>query len=65
LSESQTKDEKEEKGEGKEGWMKEAGGGKEVVDIKKRRQPALGLSKMRVACSMTQSWTIFDELSLN
>ena len=28
--------------------MKEAGGGKEVVDIKKRRQPALGLSKMRV-----------------
>lgn len=31
-----------------EGWIKEAGGGKEIVDIKKRRQPALGLSKMRV-----------------
>jgi len=25
--------------ERKEAWMKEAGGGKEVVDIKKRRQP--------------------------
>lgn len=42
------KKEWEEKRVRTEGWMKEAGGGKEVVDMLKRRQPALGLSKMRV-----------------
>jgi len=35
--------------------MKKAEGGKEVVEIKKRRQPAFGLSKMRVL----DDWTIF------